>query len=147
MSKFLFLLSLVSSVIAQELAPTEQTSFSYPQNGAGISLPFPSDIASLTGLSEWPGVWVTPPFTPNMNKLFDPSATAVFGDIITPPNSIGATDSPYISDLIDFCQTFDDGPTDVTSNLLDFLASVNQKNTFFEIGSQIIENYPLTQRE
>jgi len=24
---------------------------------------------------------------------------------------------------------------------------VNQKNTFFEIGTQIIENYPLTQRE
>src|SRR5271169_3468630 len=48
---------------------------------------------------------------------------------------------------LDFCQTFDDGPRDVTSSLLDFLDSVNQKNTFFEIGTQIIGNYPLTQRE
>ena len=24
---------------------------------------------------------------------------------------------------------------------------MNQKNTFFEIGSQIVQNYPLTQRE
>jgi len=52
-----------------------------------------------------------------------------------------------ISDCIDFCQTFDDGPTDVTSGLLDYLLSVNQKNTFFEIGSQIVQNYPLTVRE
>jgi peptidoglycan/xylan/chitin deacetylase (PgdA/CDA1 family) len=35
----------------------------------------------------------------------------------------------------------------VTSELLDFLDSVNQKNTFFAIGSQIIQNYLLTQRE
>jgi peptidoglycan/xylan/chitin deacetylase (PgdA/CDA1 family) len=48
---------------------------------------------------------------------------------------------------LDFCQTFDDGPTDATPTLLDFLDSVNQKNTFFEIGSRIIVNYPSTQRE
>jgi peptidoglycan/xylan/chitin deacetylase (PgdA/CDA1 family) len=48
---------------------------------------------------------------------------------------------------IDFLQTFDDGPTNVTSELLDFLDSVNQKNTFFEIGSRISQNYLLTQRE
>jgi len=30
--------------------------------------------------------------------------------------------------------------------LLDYLDSVNQKTTFFEIGSQVISNYLLTQR-
>jgi hypothetical protein len=89
MSKFLYLLALVGSVIAQELQPTEQTSFSYPNDGANINLPFPSDIAALTDLSEWPEVWVTPPFTPNMEKLYDPSATAILSDIIAPPNAIG----------------------------------------------------------
>jgi peptidoglycan/xylan/chitin deacetylase (PgdA/CDA1 family) len=48
---------------------------------------------------------------------------------------------------LDFCQTFDDGPTTATAALLDFLDSVNQKTTFFEIGSQVIENYQVTQRE
>ena len=138
MSKFLYLLAFVGSVISQELAPTEQTSFSYPNNGANVNLPFPSDIATLTGLSDWPAVWVTPPFTPNMEKLYDPSATTILADIITPPNANGLTFSTCISDYVDFCQTFDDGPTDATSVLLDFLDSVDQKNTFFEIGSQII---------
>ena len=48
------------------------------------------------------------------------------------------------SDL--FCQTFDDGPTNVTSKLLDSLASENQKVTLFEIGSRVVENYLITQR-
>ena len=48
---------------------------------------------------------------------------------------------------LEFCQTFDDGPTNVTSTLLDFLDSVDQKTTFFEIGSQVVQNYQLTQRE
>jgi peptidoglycan/xylan/chitin deacetylase (PgdA/CDA1 family) len=134
--------------MAQELKPTDQTSFSFPANGAGVELPFPNDIAALTGLSSWPDIWVTPPFTPNMEKLFNPGATAINGDIIAPPNAIGMSLETLHSLLyVDFCQTFDDGPTDVTSTLLDYLDSVNQKNTFFEIGSQIVTNYPLTQRE
>jgi peptidoglycan/xylan/chitin deacetylase (PgdA/CDA1 family) len=48
---------------------------------------------------------------------------------------------------VEFVQTFDDGPTNATSTLLDFLDSVDQKTTFFEIGSQVIVNYQLTQRE
>ena len=58
---------------------------------------------------------------------------------------------PKSSNCIDlvlvFVQTFDDGPTNVTSTLLDYLDSVNQKTTFFEIGSQVADNYLLTQRE
>lgn len=89
MSKFLYLLALVGDVIALELAPTEQTSFSYPNDGANVNLPFPSDIATLTGLSDWPEIWIPPPFTPNMEKLYDPSATTILEDIITPPNANG----------------------------------------------------------
>jgi hypothetical protein len=74
---------------AQELAPTEQTSFSYPNNGAGSSIPFPSDLATLTGLSDWPELLVTPPFTPNMAKLFDPNGGSVQPDIVSPPSAIG----------------------------------------------------------
>jgi len=137
-------------IIAQELAPTDQTSFTYPNDGAGTALPFPNDIAELTGLSDWPEIWVTPPFTPNMAALYNPSATTIIPDITAPPLPAGKshlTKGGAISDCIDFCQTFDDGPTNVTSGLLDYLLSVNQKNTFFEIGSQIIQNYPLTVRE
>jgi peptidoglycan/xylan/chitin deacetylase (PgdA/CDA1 family) len=47
----------------------------------------------------------------------------------------------------DFVQSFDDGPTSATSQLLDFLDTCDQKTTFFEIGSQVIQNYQLTQRE
>ena len=82
-------LALATVAIAQELAPTDQTSFSYPADGAGIGLPFPPAIADLTGLSDWPDPWITPPFTPNMAALFNPSATAINGDIIAPPGGNG----------------------------------------------------------
>jgi peptidoglycan/xylan/chitin deacetylase (PgdA/CDA1 family) len=48
---------------------------------------------------------------------------------------------------IEFCQTFDDGPTSYTPQLLNYFDSVNQKSTFCDIGSQIISNYETTQRE
>ena len=91
LSNILLLLAIAGQIIAQELAPTEQTSFSYPNNGAGVALPFPNDIAALTGASDWPEVWVTPPFTPNMAKLYNPAATAILSDIIAPPLAAGMT--------------------------------------------------------
>ena len=141
------LLVLACGVVAQELAPTEQTSFNFPANGTGVLLPFPPDLAQLTGLSDWPTRWVTPPFTPNMAKLFNPSSNVILPDIVVPPNVKGTPNMRLITYEVEFCQTFDDGPTSVTSELLDFLDSVNQKTTFSEIGSQVIENYQLTQRE
>ena len=111
-------------------------------------LPFPPELAQLTGLSSWPAGWVTPPFTPNMAKLHNPSATATLNDISVPPDAKRIhTLSRLFTYILEFCQTFDDGPTNVTSTLLDYLDSVNQKTTFFEIGSQIVQNYQLTQRE
>jgi peptidoglycan/xylan/chitin deacetylase (PgdA/CDA1 family) len=141
------LLALMCGVTSQELAPTEQTVFSFPANGTGVSLPFPSDLAQLTGLSQWPEKWVTPPFTPNMAKLFNPSSKAILPDIIDPPKVNGSPNIRLITYKVEFCQTFDDGPTNVTPELLDFLDSVNQKTTFSEIGSRVIESYQITQRE
>ena len=89
LSRIVCLGIMIGGIMAQELPPTDQTSFSFPSNGAGVELPFPSYLATLTGLSSWPDIWVTPPFTPNMKKLFNPSATAVKGDIMAPPNAVG----------------------------------------------------------
>ena len=88
-SEILVVMVLSGGIFAQELPPTEQTNFSYPDNGAGVPLPFPTDIAALTGLSDWPTIWEVPPFTPNMAARYDPSATAINPDITVPPNSIG----------------------------------------------------------
>jgi len=142
-----------SIISGQQFTPTDQTSFSYPANGAGVTVPFPSEIAQLTGETDWPERWVTPPFTPNMQTEFNPSATAILNDIVVPPGANGTHPllSPssweFVNILLDFCQTFDDGPTNVTSILLDYLDSVSQRNTFFEIGTCVADNYLLTQRE
>jgi len=83
------LAALATEITALELAPTDQTSFTYPEDGTGVALPFPPEIASLTGESDWPELWVTPPFTPNMAKLYDPSSTTILSDITVPPNANG----------------------------------------------------------
>jgi hypothetical protein len=89
-SRIVYVVAVVATgILAQELLPTEQTSFNFPPNGTGIALTFPDTIASLTGLSDWPDVWVTPPFTPNMANLFNPNATSIIGDIVSPPNAVG----------------------------------------------------------
>jgi hypothetical protein len=86
---FAFLSLVGTRTMAQELAPTELTSFQFPNNGSGIDLPFPDAIAKLTGLSAWPAPWVTPPFTANMAKLFNPLATTTLADIVAPPSQDG----------------------------------------------------------
>ena len=142
------LILLVACVVsAQELPATDQTAFNFPRKGSGVLLPFPPELAQLTGLSAWPAGWVTPPFTPNMAKLYNSSATATVNDISVPPDAKRKRVSKLLTYVLEFCQTFDDGPTNVTSTLLDYLDSVKQKTTFFEIGSQVVQNYQLTQRE
>jgi len=84
------LAALAAEITALELAPTEQTSFTFPQDGFGVPLPFPPEIAALTGETAWPELWVTPPFTPNMAALYDPSATTILPDITVPPNANGS---------------------------------------------------------
>ena len=89
MLSIISVLSLVAAVTAQELAPTEQISFSYPRNGEGIALPFPDYLAQLTGLSEWPAPGATPPFTPNMNAAYNATAKKILPDIEAPPDTAG----------------------------------------------------------
>jgi hypothetical protein len=153
---------------SQALPPTDQTSFSYPANGAGVTIPFPAELATLTGLSDWPARDVTPPFTPNMAAAFDqssipdlphtsdctqvPASACSFWcngcsgtDIVSAPSVTGLLLTNLLS--LEYCQTFDDGPTTASSTLLDYLASVNQKTTYFQIGSNVADNYLLTQRQ
>ena len=85
----LVLLSLTAGIMGLELPPTDQTVFNYPANGAGVNLPFPPAIATLTGLTDWPAVWQLAPFTPNMAKLYNPSATTIIPDIVSPPSAAG----------------------------------------------------------
>jgi hypothetical protein len=88
-SKFVLLLALTTGSMALELAPTDQTSFNYPANGAGISLPFPAYLATLTGLTDWPPLYALAPFTPNMAKIYNPASTTILPDIVSPPDDTG----------------------------------------------------------
>jgi hypothetical protein len=94
------LLAMTWGALCQELAPTDQTVFNFPPNGTGVLLPFPPDLAQLTGLSQWPRKWVTPPFTPNMAKLFNPSSKVILPDIVGPPNAKGRLLPQYDFDCL-----------------------------------------------
>jgi hypothetical protein len=90
LSKFILGLALYAKFIsAQQLPPTEQTSFSYPPNGAGVTVPFPSYIATLTGLTDWPARLQLAPITPNIVKEYNPSSTTILPDIVSPPVARG----------------------------------------------------------
>lgn len=89
LSEFVIALALAARITAQQLPPTEQTSFSYPADGAGVTIPFPSNIATLTGLTDWPARWVLAPITPNIVSEYNPSATAILPDIVAPPAAQG----------------------------------------------------------
>jgi hypothetical protein len=90
LSKFVLALVVTAKVIAaQQFAPTEQTSFSYPADGAGVTIPFPAYIANLTGLTDWPARWVLAPITPNIVTEYNPSATTILPDIVSPPVAQG----------------------------------------------------------
>ena len=80
----------VSSCFAVFLVPTEQTSFNYPADGWGSEIPFPPYLAKLTGLSDWPALNKTPPFTPEMALAYYANIGAPFlRDIIVPPHASG----------------------------------------------------------
>jgi hypothetical protein len=90
LSKFILGLALYAKFIsAQQLPPTEQTSFNYPANGAGVTVPFPSYIATLTGLTDWPVRLALAPITPNMQTEYNPSSTTILPDIVAPPVARG----------------------------------------------------------
>jgi hypothetical protein len=78
--------------VAQLLAPTEQTSFTYPVDGWGTTIPFPQYLAQRTGLTDWPTPLMTPPFTPDMAiSYYTTFGAAILDDIIEAPYSSGIT--------------------------------------------------------
>jgi peptidoglycan/xylan/chitin deacetylase (PgdA/CDA1 family) len=117
--------------------------------------------AQLTG--KWPPVDVPPPFEDEWKSLVD------FTKIPAAPVSKQVGDcpkggpDPFCSwtctrcvkpDDVSFCPkpkdwglSFDDGPTEQTGKLLDFLdTSPNTKVTFFSVGSRIISHPELLKR-
>lgn len=110
-----------------------------------VQLPFPEWLHNFTGLTEWPGL--QPPYIPldfiDFSKLPDPSEAPVHGlgqcggvprgscsfdcyNCVTPEDVYTC---PVLS------QTFDDGPSPFTLQLLNGLSS---KLTFFTIGVNIV---------
>jgi hypothetical protein len=88
-------LSLAICCIAVILPPTEQTSFLYPANGWNSTIAFPEYLAELTGLSDWPERWETPPFTPEMNaSYYSKIGTHISEDVVFAPYTSGTSSSP-----------------------------------------------------
>ena len=144
----LFSIAFITGVcIAQLLEPTEQTLFTYPADGWGTPIPFPKYLAQRTGLTDWPKGRHVAPFTQDMaNSYYTTFGAPILDDIIAAPYPSGIP-TFLISLYLECCQTFDDGPTNASAVLLDYLSSLGQKTTYFQIGSQIAEGYQLTQRQ
>ncbi|CAH2354724.1 chitin deacetylase 1 [[Candida] railenensis] len=124
-----------------------------PPATAAAVLPFPQWLTDFTGLKEWPGF--DPPYIPldfiHLDKIVDAplhvqgSCTAVklehcSFDCI---NCI-APDDVYSCPVLS--QTFDDGPTQFTTTLLNKLDEKSIKSTFFTLGVQNVK-YPEVYRE
>ncbi|EXX62656.1 uncharacterized protein OCT59_004790 [Rhizophagus irregularis] len=121
-----------------------------------------TDAAALTG--KWPPVDQPPPPVKEWTALVDltkvPNAPLVKAadvgvkcpdkDTFCNWSCTGCTKPD--SDVIicpnkgDWGITFDDGPTEFTSTLLDFLDTTNDKVTFFVVGSRVFENPEILQR-
>jgi hypothetical protein len=81
---------IIGECVAQLLAPTEQTSFTYPVDGWGKTMPFPEYLAQRTGLTDWPNRTETPPFTPDMAiSYYTAFGAAIIDDIVEAPYSSG----------------------------------------------------------
>ena len=89
-SVFFSIALVTGECVAQLLAPTEQTSFTYPVDGWGTTIPFPEYLAQRTGLTDWPKRSETPPFTPDMaTSYYTTFGAAILDDIIAAPYSSG----------------------------------------------------------
>uniref|UniRef100_A0A1D1Y1F3 chitin deacetylase n=1 Tax=Anthurium amnicola TaxID=1678845 RepID=A0A1D1Y1F3_9ARAE len=127
------------------------------------SLLFTVSEAALTG--TWPTVDKPPPPVASWTALVDQTKVAKAPLVAAADVGIKCpTTDTYCnwsctgctrpeSDVVkcptqgDWGITFDDGPTEFTPALLDFLLKQNIKVTFFVIGSRVIENPQTLQRE
>lgn len=115
------------------------------------SLEFPRWLKDFTGLSEWPGI--DPPYIPLDFIDFNvPTLVPIHkqGQCDMIPNDVSSVCSFDCHNCVSFddihtcsklSQTFDDGPSQYTPQLLRQLDKTNTKSTFFTIGLNIIR-YP-----
>lgn len=116
----------------------------------GQETPFPDWLREFTGLSEWPGM--DPPYIPmdfiDMGQVpaFAPYSQDVCQQV---PREACSFDchACLAHDDINTCpklsQTFDDGPSDFTDDLLDQLS---HKSTFFTVGVNVVKHPATYQR-
>jgi len=109
---------------------------------------------------KWPPIDVPPPFQDSWKTLVDISklpkapVSAKFGDCPNPDTFCSWTctrclkpeDISFCPKVKDWAFTFDDGPTNNTIKLLDFLDTKNMKVTFFVVGSRVINNPEILKR-
>ncbi|CAG8775749.1 19926_t:CDS:2 [Dentiscutata erythropus] len=130
--------------------------------GLSISLGGLIGSGALTG---WPNVDVPPPERPDFTALIDPNKVSnasvmSLADIKTlncPSTDTychwtctrcvrSESDIVYCPNPNDWGLSFDDGPSQYTVSLLDFLDSKKIKATFFIIGSQVVQYPEILQR-
>ncbi|CAG8506066.1 5892_t:CDS:2 [Scutellospora calospora] len=114
---------------------------------------------------HWPPLDKPPPITEDHNKLVDLSKVAkAQPDTLTnvmagkcPNNDLycdwtctncirNETDIDKCPNSGDWGLTLDDGPSEYTPAVLDYLDANNIKVTFFVVGSRVVENYETLQR-
>ncbi|RIA92074.1 Carbohydrate Esterase Family 4 protein [Glomus cerebriforme] len=114
--------------------------------------------AQLAG--QWPPVDKPPPPNADWTKLVDQTKVPAIaqsknendcsakGDVCnwSCTNCVRTTDIIQCPNKYDWGLSFDDGPTEFTPTLLDYLESQNITLTFFVIGSRVIENPQTLQR-
>lgn len=121
--------------------------------------------SSLADLEGWPELDVGPPTSDEFNKLVDfskvPNAPVTIldasGDVKNCDTEGGfcnwsctlctkPTDVLSCPNKRDWGLTFDDGPSDYTNDLVDYLDSQGVKATFFIVGSRVVERPDILQK-
>ncbi|RHZ80580.1 hypothetical protein Glove_134g39 [Diversispora epigaea] len=121
--------------------------------------------SSLADLEGWPELDQIPPITDEFNKLVDFSKVAnaplstvdpdddilncdVEGNFCSwsCTNCVRQNDVERCPNKGDWGLTFDDGPSDYTNDLVDFLDSQGVKATFFIVGSRVVERPDILQK-
>lgn len=116
--------------------------------------------------SKYPKLFSVAPSTPEFNAIYDLSQVPKIGqsqpveNIVVPvcPQASGAcswacdrcvrnTDILHCTSNQDFGLSFDDGPSDPTPQILDYLARKSVKASFFVIGSQVMLYPDILRRE
>jgi hypothetical protein len=134
-------LSLTMSCIAVILPPTEQTSFLYPPNGWNSTIAFPKYLVELTGLSDWPERWETPPFTPEMNaSYYSKIGTPISEDVVFAPYTSGTSSSSLRNSnwLYPLKHLMTDRPMRAHYSLTTFLLSVRR-----QLFSKLVQMLPM----